>query len=286
MKNFFIKLFGEKYLYHNTNKICQQKYSKWVWDENSNSRIFDYFYEHLSDIKKDSSKSDSILSLATISFLEKYPRNFEGKIRRNQRKSYLSEIKHYAVDLSTTPFFDGEIPTKIYFDKNRQLSEVLFVNYNGLGGLLRKNSLFPVWYELTDCNIITELYSFYLVIQKSNDFVEVLRHGSRYCNSKESSYSTPIIASYDKNQNIDQTSTFWVLNFFEDNKTKILSHREYKELLKPLDINPDNFKNFSDTDIQLIKYYLMSCYAPKKFTEVCSKEDILNNLAMLKLVSY
>lgn len=291
MKNFFIKIFGKKYLYYKENKICPEKYSFLSRTEKPYNSISDNFYKNLYYwFHNDSLDNFHNFSDDTISFFN----NYLDKIKKDDPTSKkLNKIKIFNIankddkyndiDLSCIPFYDGNTPTELVFDSNNQLFSVIFINYNGLGGLIRKNSLLPVWFEIIDCKVRTELYSFYLPMK---DGFEVLRHGTRGCEPLESSYSRPIIASYDKNEIIEPTLTFWTLNDFELNQTKVLSHREYKEILKPLDINPDNFKNFTESDVQIIKYYLMSSYNPKKFNDICSKENILENLKILKLLSY
>lgn len=77
------------------------------------------------------------------------------------------------------------------------------------------------------------------------------------------------------------------MNFSKPNDEQIIyTYREYKELLKPININVDNYKNFTDYEKKIIHMYLNYTIYEKELIELgieCSQESIVKNINLIEM---
>lgn len=176
--------------------------------------------------------------------------------------------------LKNLPYLDDDIPDTIKMDKNYQITEILYV-LNGVRTLYRTNRELPALMKFENGQIIEEEYPL-------NRFNVKMHQGY-------SSYTIPKKIIYE-NGSIKDDGSFWSTT--PDNQKEIdiinFDHKEYREIIKDaLEIDINNFKNFTYTERMLINLYMNTeCYKFKleSLGIKATKESIKENIEILKMI--
>lgn len=189
--------------------------------------------------------------------------------------------KPYRIDVQNIPYSDNQKPSEIIFDKKtKQITEIIYI-MQGLGYIARYDYSKPAHMLITNGQIEIEKYGSFMFNTDTKKEYN-LYNGQEI--SGINSYTIPEKIVYFKDGSIDQDQSKWVLSKVDDKIT--YSHREYKELLKIINVNVDNYKNFTGYEKKVIHMYLNHTFYQKELSDLgieCSQESIIKNIKLLEM---
>lgn len=182
---------------------------------------------------------------------------------------YRDDINDLVVNFANLPYLDADLPTITIVDKDHQIKEVIYIR-EGVGHLYRINREVPSHMKFDNGKIIEEGYA---TNQNKDGY---------------SSYTVPHSIVY-KNGLIDQQESTWNIDNKCDEKFQpiTIKHESYKKIIAEIDINIDDFKNFSLYERMVINMYMTPedyIYKLKEFNIEANKESIKANLLLLKMI--
>lgn len=190
--------------------------------------------------------------------------------------------KPYQIDIQNIPYGDNQKPSEVIIDKKtKQITEIVYL-VNGLGYLARYDYSKPTHIIIKNGKIEKEEYGKFIF----ND--DTYKEYNLYSGQELiglNSYTVPSKIVYFKDGTIDQEQSVWVVSKPNDEKITY-NYREYKELLKPININVDNYKNFTGYEKKIIHMYLNYTIYEKELSEFgieCSQYAIVNNINLIEM---
>lgn len=190
--------------------------------------------------------------------------------------------KPYQIDIQNIPYGDNQTPSEILFDeKTKQITEIVY-SVTGIGYLVRSDYSKPVHIIIKNGKIEKEEYGKFMF--NNNTYKEYNLYSGQELVGLNS-YTLPSKIVYCKDGRIDQEQSGWIVSKPNDEQI-IYTYREYKELLKPININVDNYKNFTDYEKKIIHMYLNYTIYEKELIELgieCSQESIVKNINLIEM---
>lgn len=186
---------------------------------------------------------------------------------------YRDDLKGIVIDLKNVPYLDDEYPTMLRMNKKNQIIDIIYIR-DGIGSLSRNNRELPSHMKFEIGKVIEEEYA-------SN------RQSMKYSQGY-SSYTIPNKVIY-QNGIINQEESNWDIlhDLDEKGKKTTMKHCEYKEIIKCINIDINNFKDFTLYERMVINMYMTpENYAMKlkEFDIEPTKEGIKNNLKLLEMI--
>lgn len=206
----------------------------------------------------------------------------KSRMGKNKKTSINFDMSDYKFDIQNIPYCDKEIPSEIGIDyKTKQITQLEYV-IGGLGYFARIDCTKPVHIIIKNGKVEREVYgSFMFDDQNYKEY--------NYYSAKEidglNSYTLPKQIIYCDDGSIDQDQSVWIVSKPNDKKITY-TQREYKELLKPININADNYKNFTGYEKKIIHMYLNYTIYEKELSELgieCSQEAIVKNINLIEM---
>lgn len=193
------------------------------------------------------------------------------------QKLEFNKIAHKTgvINLNNIPYLDNDTPTILITDKENQMVEIIYISYgvnSGMGSLYRTARELPALMKFKDGSIIEEEYL-------SNQYNLKIRHDYSF-------YTIPSKMVYQQGIINDEESN-WI-RWSPDVGFFTISHADYRKMIiEELNINIDNFKNFTQYEKMAITMYMVpENYAMKlkEFDIEPTKEGIKNNLKLLEMI--
>lgn len=186
---------------------------------------------------------------------------------------YRDDLKDVVIELKNIPYLDDEHPTMLSMNKKNQIIDIIYIR-DGIGSLSRDNRELPSRMKFENGKIIEEEYA-------SN------RQSMKYPQGY-SSYTIPNKVIY-QNGIINQEESNWDIlhDLDEKGKKTTMKHSKYKEIIKGINIDIDNFKNFTFYERMAINMYMTPenyVFKLKEFNIDATKESVKENLKLLQMI--
>lgn len=201
---------------------------------------------------------------------KKIANNYNGLYKIDLRGlQYRDDIDDLVIDFANIPYLDADLPTITIVNKDYQITEVIYIR-EGVGNLYRMNREVPSHMKFDNGKIIEE------------------RYATNHNKYGYSSYTVPHIILY-KNGLIEQQESTWNIDNQCDEKFNpiTIKHENYKKIVAEIDIDIDNFKNFSLYERMAINMYMTPenyIYKLKELNIEANKESIKANLLLLQMI--
>lgn len=184
--------------------------------------------------------------------------NLSGEVYE-MGETYLYTDNHntvdYVINEDLIPYFDGQYPTDIFFDKNKRLSSMFYYQKNGLGGCLRTDMSLPVGMKFyPDGSIKQEHYQNY---GRDNKPIN-----PRLNDDKSAPWIQPFEIAYAEDGSIIKDETYWY--YYANGEQRKSYYIEHAQFISSLGLNIDNFKKFTKYEKNYIEFFLM----PEKYGHI------------------
>lgn len=189
-------------------------------------------------------------------------------------------INPRSIVLENIPYLDDELPDHFRFNtKTGQITDIYYI-MDGLGYIARINAEKPSYMKFENGKIMEETYTSFMMGSTGRNEFSVMT-GQKMVGLN--SYTLPNKVIYKEDGCIDEDQSVWKFNITRD-EIKLMTFKEYKEILKSFNIDPCNFKNHKPYERTLMHMCMNIDLYTKELEQIGIESTIESLLANRKVI--